>query len=69
MPTCLKQYGKRHGYGAYIRKIVKSLNIFSQRFSSFLDRRKELIYGHLGVILVKWRKEPNFQVDPKCEGF
>jgi len=47
---------------------VKPLNVFQYGFSSFLDRRKKLVHGHFGVILVKLREEPGFQVNPGIDG-
>ena len=47
---------------------MESLNIFSHRFSSFLDHQEELVYGHLGVILVESRGQPSFQVNLRIDG-
>ena len=67
VPTCLKQHRQGHACGAHEREIAKLLNVFLHRFSSFLDYREKLIHGHLSVILVKSRKEPGFQVDPRID--
>jgi len=53
---------------AHKRKVVEPLNVFPHRFSSFLDRRDELVHSHLGVILIESREEPGFQVNPKIDG-
>ena len=66
--TCLKQHGQRHSCGAYERKIAESLNIFPRRFSFSLNRQEEFTHGHLSIILVKLRKEPGFQVNPRTNG-
>jgi len=47
---------------------VEPLNVFPYRFSSFLDRREEFVYGYLRVILVELREEPYFQVNPRIDG-
>jgi len=54
--------------GRHIREVAEPLNVFSPRFSSFLDRREELVDGYLGVILVESREERGFQVNPRIDG-
>jgi len=60
--------GQWHASGAHEREVVKSLNVFSHILSSFLDRQEELVYGHLGVILIESREKPGFQVNPRIDG-
>ena len=47
---------------------MESLNVFPYRFSSFLDRREELVHSHLDVILIESREELDFQVNPIIDG-
>jgi len=68
VPTRLNQHGQGHAYGSNKGEIVEPLNVFTHKFSSFLSRREELIYGHLGIILMKSRKESSFQVNPRVDG-
>jgi len=52
----------------HIREIAEPLDVFLHGFSSFLNHREKLIHGHLGVILVKSRKNLGFQVNPRIDG-
>jgi len=52
---------------AHKRKTAESLNVFPHGFSSFLDRREELVHGHLSIILVESREEPSFQVNRRID--
>ena len=42
----------------HMREVAEPLDVFPHEFSSFLDRREEFVYGHLGVILIESREEP-----------
>jgi len=60
--------GKGMPAGHMREKIAEPLNILSHGFSLFLDRREELVHGHLDVILVESTEEPSFQVNPRIDG-
>ena len=64
----LSIYSCTDSCGADKREIAEPLNIFMYRFSSFLDRREELVYDHLGVILIKSSEKSCFQVNPRING-
>ena len=66
--ACLKQHEQRHTYEANEREIVDPLNVFSYGFSSFLNRREELVHSHLNVILIESRKKLGFQVNLRIDG-
>ena len=68
MLACVKQHGQWLASGAYEREIVEALNVFPHEFSSFLDRREELIHSYLNVILVESREKLSFQVNPRIDG-
>ena len=48
--------------------MAEPLSVLSHGFSSFLNRREELVHGHLGVILVESREESGFQVNTRING-
>ena len=66
--ACLRQHRHGHARGAHEGEIAEPLNVFPRGFSAFLNRREELIHGHLGVILVKSRKESGFQINLRIDG-
>jgi len=53
---------------AHEGEITESLDVFPHGFSSFLNRREELVHSYLSFILIKSRKEPGFQVNPRVDG-
>jgi len=60
--------GKGMPVGAYKREVAEPLNIIPYRFSFFLDRREELVHGHLEIILIESRNKLDFQVHPRIDG-
>ena len=67
MLVCLEYYGQWHASGAHKRKVAEPFNIFQHGFSSFLDCQEELVYSHLGVILVESREKPGFQFNSRID--
>jgi len=60
MPTCLEQHGQGYMCRAHKRKVTESLNVVPNGLFTFLNRREELVHGHLSIILVKSSKKLSF---------